>query len=99
MVPIEIKSQLIDSALVSDVDVGQRELINSRNRLQIIKSNSKWDTMLVEDVDFDCPLEVAGDLADCMLALLGLFRATECDPFGYVKFNGGSSYKGSFRQG
>nr|POF15401.1 hypothetical protein CFP56_49112 [Quercus suber] len=69
VVPIEIKSQLIDSALVSDVDVEQRELINRGNRLQIIRSNSKWDTVLVEDVDSDCPSEVAGDLADCMLAL------------------------------
>ncbi|KAF3942726.1 hypothetical protein CMV_030646 [Castanea mollissima] len=67
VVPIEIKSQLIESALVSDVDVGQRrELINPGNRLQIIKSNSEWDTVLVvvEDVDSDCPSEVAVDLAD-----------------------------------
>ena len=69
MVPIEIKSQLIDSALVSDVDVGQRVLINPGNRLQIIKSYYEWDMVLVEDVDSDYPSEVAGDLADCMSAL------------------------------
>ena len=36
VVPIKIKSQLIDSALVSDVDVEQKEIINPGNRLQII---------------------------------------------------------------
>ena len=64
MVSIEIKSQLIDSALVSNVDVEQKEIINPGNRLQIIQSNSEWDTVLVEDVDSDCSSEDAGDLVD-----------------------------------
>ena len=64
MVPIEIKSQLIDSALVSNVDVEQKEIINPGNRLQIIQSNSEWDTVLVEDVDSDCSSEDVGDLVD-----------------------------------
>ena len=64
VVPIEIKSQLIDSALVSYVDVEQKELINLGNRLRIIQSNSKWDTVLVEDVDSNCSLEDVGDLVD-----------------------------------
>ena len=64
VVSIEIKSQLIDSALVSDVDVEQKEIINLGNRLQIIQSNFEWDTVLVEDVDSDCSLENAADLVD-----------------------------------
>ena len=64
VVPIEIKSQLIDSALVSEVDVEQKEIINPGNRLQIIQSNSEWDTVLVEDVDSDCSSEDTGDLVD-----------------------------------
>ena len=64
MISIEIKSQLIDSALVSNVDVEQKEIINPGNRLQIIQSNSEWDTVLVEDVDSDCSSEDAGDLVD-----------------------------------
>ena len=61
MVPIEIKSQLIDSALVPSVDVEQKELISLGNRLQIIQSNSEWDTVLVEDIVSDCSLEDTGD--------------------------------------
>ena len=64
VVSIEIKRQLIDSALVSDVDVEQKEIINLGNRLQIIQSNFEWDTVLVEDADSDCSLENAGDLVD-----------------------------------
>ena len=64
VISIEIKSQLIDSALVSNVDVEQKEIINPGNRLQIIQSNSEWDTVLVEDVDSDCSSEDAGDLVD-----------------------------------
>ena len=63
VVSIEIKSQLIDSALVSEVDVEQKEIINPGNRLQVIQSNSEWDTVLV-DVDSDCSSEDAGDLVD-----------------------------------
>ena len=61
MVPIEIKSQLIDSALDPSVDVEQKELISLGNRLQIIQSNSEWDTVLVEDIVSDCSLEDTGD--------------------------------------
>ena len=61
MVPIEIKSQLIDSALVPSVDVEQKELISLGKRLQIIQSNSEWDTVLVEDIVSDCSLEDTGD--------------------------------------
>ena len=61
MVPIEIKSQLIDSALDPSVDVEQKELISLGNRLQIIQSNSEWDTVLVEDIVSNCSLEDAGD--------------------------------------
>ena len=61
MVPIEIKCQLIDSALVPSVDVQQKELISLGNRLQIIQSNSEWDTVLVEDIVSDCSLEDTGD--------------------------------------
>ena len=61
MVPIEIKCQLIDSALVPSVDVEQKELISLGNRLQIIQSNSEWDTVLVEDIVSDCSLEDTGD--------------------------------------
>ena len=61
MVPIEIKSQLIDSALVPSVDVEQKELISLGNRLQIIQSNSEWDTVLVEDIVSNCSLEDTGD--------------------------------------
>ena len=64
VVSIEIKSQLIDSALVSDVDVEQKEIINLGNRLQIIQSNFEWDTVLVEDVDSNYSLEDASDLVD-----------------------------------
>ena len=64
VVSIEIKSQLIDSALVSDVDVEQKEIINPGNRLQIIQSNSEWDTVLVEDVDSNFSSEDVGDLVD-----------------------------------
>ena len=64
VVPIEIKSQLIDSALVSNVDVEQKEIINPGNRLQIIPSNFEWDTVLVEDVDSDCSSEDTSDLVD-----------------------------------
>ena len=61
MVPIEIKCQLIDSALVPSVDVEQKELISLGNRLQIIQSNSEWDTVLVEDIVSDRSLEDTGD--------------------------------------
>ena len=64
VVSIEIKSQLIDSAIVSDVDVEQKEIINLGNRLQIIQSNSEWDTVLVEDVDSNFSSEDVGDLVD-----------------------------------
>ena len=64
VVPIEIKSQLIDSALVSNVDVEQKEIINPGNRLQIIPSNFEWDIVLVEDVDSDCSSEDTSDLVD-----------------------------------
>ena len=64
VISIEIKSQLIDSALVSNVDVEQKEIINPGNRLQIIQSNSEWDTVLVEDVYSDCSSEDVGDLVD-----------------------------------
>ena len=64
VVSIEIKSQLIASALVSDVDVEQKEIINPGNRLQIIQSNSEWDTVLVEDVDSNFSSEDVGDLVD-----------------------------------
>ena len=64
VVSIEIKSQLIDSALVSDVDVEQKEIINPGNRLQIIQSNSEWDTVLMEDVDSNFSSEDVGDLVD-----------------------------------
>ena len=67
----------------------KRNLLIQGNRLQIIQSNSEWDMVLVEDVDSDCSSEDTGDLVDvCQHSL---------EPLSYVKFNGGSSYKGSFR--
>ena len=99
MVPIEIKSQLIGSALVFDVDVEQKELINLGNRLQIIQSNSEWDTVLVKDVDSNYSSKDAGDLVDVFQHYEDSLEPLSVTPFGYVKFNGGSSYKGSFRQG
>ena len=41
-----------------------RDLHERDKRLQIIRSNFEWDTVLVEDVDSDCSLENAGDLVD-----------------------------------
>ena len=99
MVPIEIKSQLIGSALISDVDVEQKELINLGNRLQNIQSNSEWGTVLVEDVDSNCSSKDTSDLVDVCQHYEDSLEPLNVTPFGYVKFNGGSSYKGSFKQG
>ena len=55
--------------------------------------------MLVEDVDSNYSSKDAGDLVDAFQHYEDSLEPLSVTPFGYVKFNGGSSYKGSFRQG